>query len=328
MKKIFCFIVVLVLLAAPSMLNVSAVNEGWVYRENFETISNESMIEKYLFNSCAPRIISGVKGQDVQEGSKAVLIANRAGHWSGMRLKLWNGGKPLIDINRTYTLSFHIKFDGDIDKVGVQLTFGEDAGYGWHEIFSAFDAGLGWTYITGTFRLADEFKNSTDPKIHSLTALPADALLSIICEASKKDLYIDMVELYEGTPTTKPPWVDESGAVVDPNANNQGQGNTNTTDSGNPDNAEDGEGSEEEFVLMDSSIGDNLIALAIKNPVAGKIAVDTGRSFLQNFMQDIGVFWLITIPSIVVVFGGGGFILFRNRAAVGRLLKRIKKPSA
>ena len=320
MKKILCLLLSVLTLSAVWLLPASAAT-NWVYYEDFEYISNDELIQKYIFNSCAPRIISGKAGQDTFDGTKALRISSRQGFWSGLRLKLWDNNKPVIDFNKTYTLGFYMKFDNDIDKVGVQITFGQDDGYGYHEMFYAPEVGSDWLFIYGTFNLADQFKNSPEPRINALKSIPESAEMSIICESARSDVYIDKVILVEGAtiPDGKP---DGYGGNQGGNTNNQ---NNNQNNASKPDDAEEEEEIEEpDDVVSDAGntvIGDNLTSLAAGNPVAGD-AVLVGGAKTQNPGGAKGYLVWILAGSILVLAAGCGGVLFIKRKDFAKAFRK------
>lgn len=194
MKKLSVILAVLMLLVVFPMTFASA-EVNYIINEDFETAKAPALMDTYTFNGAIAKL---GKSPNAYSGSKSLLVSERVDFWGGFRIPLLSNktdGTPILDFEKTYSLSCYVKFDADIDKISVSLQF-YDANGNYHcpELFSNWEVGDQWQHMSGTFTLKELCARE------GITSMPTDRLeIGFITESSKSDMFIDKLQLVEGT---------------------------------------------------------------------------------------------------------------------------------
>ena len=108
-----------------------------------------------------------------------------------------------MDMSKTYSISFYIKFANDADNIDVQFAFytkGSDGKYVFHDpsICQMFAGAVQttWKHVSATFCLNDV---TNAQGLGTFTTMPDFAEIGIISGSSTADYWLDDVKLVEGT---------------------------------------------------------------------------------------------------------------------------------
>ena len=215
-----------------------------------------------------------------------------------------------------------------MDKVAVTFGYYDDKGvYASPELFSDWSVATTWTHMSGTFKLADVVKAAGG----TITQMPTNTPeIGFITNSSKSDMYIDKLQLVEGTdvPGEK---ANDNDVYRDqhksdtPAASSTPTSSTKTNASTAAVSNKPGNNlvspSSVNTAVASTSGGESEIAVSATSGSENEAAVSGSEAATTGGDRSGGFPWFVAgiIIIAVIVLGGGGVILyfkvFRKKSA-------------
>ena len=319
MKKILsliCGTAVLAVMFAALFMAPAQAAPNYIVDEGFETIAEDKIEETYFLHTSKAKLEGGIGSNVPKEGLKCLKLIDRADFYSCFRVPLRKDdritGTPVIDFNKTYAVSFYVKFDKDIDNFYLQFAWRTaDLRYENANIWMDMDVGEQWVHMSGTFNLK-ELMVKEGKKVTSMPDMPELCFLPTV---SKSPYYLDDIKIVEGNEV---PGVQMGDNAYDreQQANNPSQAPSKAATPSSQETPSTNlviPGQNSETAVPQDDTSSETTAEAASDTVSSEVSSAEGA--VQDNNGDSGgvpvYMVIIIVAGVVVVLGAAGFLVWK-----------------